>query len=217
MKYFPMIRLLIADDHTILRHGLKQLFAFVDDITVAAEAANDEQLLIALQREHYDLILLDMNMPGLGGVDLVARIRVYDRLIPILILSMHNELAIVQRALNAGASGYLTKGCGGEVLVEAIRKVANGGHYIEQGLAEQFFFTAGKAGQPLPHERLSKRERQILCLLGGGVGINEIGTELGINSRSVSSHKYTLMKKMNFANHAELVRYAIANDLATEK
>jgi DNA-binding NarL/FixJ family response regulator len=215
-----MIRLLIADDHAILRDGLKQLFSFIDDITVAAEAGDDQQLLTALQQGGIDLILLDMNMPGADGIDLITRIRARDKSIPILVLTMHSELAIIQRALKAGASGYLTKGSGGTVLVDAIRKVANGGHFIEQGLAEKMIFTPAKTGsqtsQSLPHEKLSKRERQILYLLSSGVSINEIGAELCISAKTVGSHKYTLMQKMGFANNAELVRYAVANNLGDE-
>jgi DNA-binding NarL/FixJ family response regulator len=209
-----MIRLLIADDHAILRDGLKNLFAFVDDIIVAAEAADDEQLFKLLEQERYDLILLDMNMPGLHGVDLIARIRAGDKQTPILILSMHSELPIVQRALKAGASGYLTKGSGGAILIEAIRKVANGGHFIEHALAEQIVFAAGTNGKSsLRHEKLSKREIQILCLLGEGESVSDIGAKLNISSKTVSSHKCTLMQKMSFTNNADLVRYVIENGL----
>jgi DNA-binding NarL/FixJ family response regulator len=212
-----MIRLLIVDDHEILRDGLKQLFALVDDIEVAAEAADGEQLFKALQGNNIGLILLDINMPNHSETDLVARIRARDKQIPILVLTMHSELPVVQRALKAGASGYLTKGSGGAVLIEAIRKVANGGHFIDPGLAEKMIFTYGKTGQPLPHEKLSKRELQILCLLGGGVSISEIAQELCISSKTVSSHKSALMHKMSFANSAGLIHYAITNGLAGEK
>ncbi|QFY42371.1 response regulator transcription factor [Candidatus Methylospira mobilis] len=212
-----MIRLLIADDHAILRDGLKNLFAFVDDITVAAEAADHEQLLDKLKQERFDLILLDMNMPGLHGVDLIARIRADDKQVPILILSMYSELPIVQRALKAGASGYLTKGSGGAILIEAIRKVANGGHFIEHALAEQIFFAAGVTGKTsLRHEKLSKREIQTLCLLGRGDSVSEIGAKLNISSKTASSHKCALMQKMGFTNNADLVRYAMENGLTDE-
>jgi DNA-binding NarL/FixJ family response regulator len=209
-----MIRILIADDHAIVREGLKQLFALDSDVVVAGEAIDGAQVLETLrQGGSFDLVLLDMTMPGVSGVNLISRIRAQDGAPPILVLSMHNELQIARRALNAGASGYLTKDSRPDILITAIRRVAAGGRFIDPGLAEQMVFEAGGSGQRLPHELLSDREFNILRLLVRGKSVNDIAEELVISNKTVSTHKARLMQKMNFQNNAELVRYAVAHDL----
>jgi DNA-binding NarL/FixJ family response regulator len=137
-----MIRLLLADDHTIVRSGLRQIFALLPDVLVAGEAADGAQVLAQLQLAHYDLLLLDLNMPGICGADLIARVKAHQPKLPILVLSMHNEPHVVTRALQAGASGYLTKECEPDALLAAIRKVAAGGQYIAPDIAEKMVFGA---------------------------------------------------------------------------
>jgi DNA-binding NarL/FixJ family response regulator len=207
-----MIRILIADDHAIVREGLKQLFALDRDIEVAAEAVDGAQVLEILREDKVDLVLLDMTMPGVSGVNLISRIRSLDSPPPILVLSMHNELQIARRALNAGASGYLTKDSRPDILLAAIRKVAAGGRFIDAVLAEEMVFEMG-GDQRLPHELLSDREFHILRLLVRGMSINEVAQELLISNKTVSTHKARLMQKMNFTNNAELVRYAVDHGL----
>jgi DNA-binding NarL/FixJ family response regulator len=165
------------------------------------------------QDRSFDLVLLDMTMPGVSGVNLISRIRAQEGAPPILILSMHNELQIARRALSAGASGYLTKDSRPDILIAAIRKVAAGGRFIDPGLAEQMVFEADGAGQRLPHELLSDREFNILRLLVRGMSVNDIAEELVISNKTVSTHKARLMQKMNFQNTAELVRYAVTHGL----
>jgi DNA-binding NarL/FixJ family response regulator len=208
-----MIRVLIADDHVIVRSGLKQLFGLMGDITVAGEATNGDEVLEVLQHDTFDLILLDLTMPGISGVNLIGRIRTYNPNLPILILSMHNELQIVKRVLQAGASGFVTKGSAQDTLMSAIRKVAAGGRFVDPTVAEQMLFEKPVKGDASPHERLSERELQILKLFAKGKGINEIAEELFISNKTVSTHKARLMQKLNFQNNAELVRYAADHGL----
>lgn len=208
-----MIRLMIADDHAIVREGLKQLFSLYADISVAGEATNGADVLVNLRHTEVDLLLLDMTMPGISGAELITRIRAQDAKLPILVLSMHNEVQIARRALANGASGYLTKDSDPEILLAAVRKVAGGGRFIDPGLAEAMAFDNGKAETDDPHQLLSEREFQILRLLVGGKSVNDIADELSISNKTVSTHKTRLMQKLNVGNNAELVRYGIDNGL----
>lgn len=208
-----MIRVLIAEDHAIVREGLKQILALAKDVVVVGEAEDGAQVLVALRQGGFDLMLLDMNMPGISGVDLIRRIRAQDGAPPILVLSMYNELQVARRALAAGASGYLTKDNRPDILMAAVCKVALGGRFIDPVLAEQMMFETGDSGTRPPHELLSEREFHVLRLLVRGVSINNVGEELAISSKTVSTHKARLMQKMNFRNNAELVRYAVAHGL----
>jgi DNA-binding NarL/FixJ family response regulator len=204
---------LIADDHVVVRSGLKQLFELMGDIVVAGEATNGDEVLKVLQQKEFDLILLDLTMPGLSGVNLINSIRALYEKVPILVLSMHNELQIAKRVLQAGAHGYVTKGSGQETLMAAVRKVAAGGRFIDPSVAEQMMFEKPSTGTALPHERLSERELHIMKLIAMGKGINEIADELFISNKTVSTHKARLMQKLNFQSNAELVRYAADNGL----
>lgn len=208
-----MIKILMADDHGIVREGLKHLFALTADIAVVAEAVNGGQVLERLQQGDFDVILLDMSMPGVSGVNLITRIRSHSPHIPILVLSMHNEPQIARRALNAGAAGYLTKDGEPEILLTAVRKVAQGGCFIDPALAGQMVFETNDPGQKAPHEQLTEREYEILLLLAKGKSLNEIADELAISNKTVSTHKTRLMQKMNFSSNADLVHYAVANGL----
>lgn len=208
-----MIRVLIADDHVVVRGGLKLMFGLMGDIEVAGEATNGTEVLAMLQQDKYDLLLLDLTMPGLSGVNLISRIRTMNERLPILVLSMHNELQVAKRVLQAGAAGFVTKGSMQEILMEAVRKVAAGGRFIDPVIAEQLLFEKPVSGESSPLERLSERELHILKLLAMGKGINEIAAELFISNKTVSTHKARLMQKMNFQTNAELVRYAADHGL----
>lgn len=204
-----MIRLLIADDHAIMREGLKQLCMLADDIEVVAEATNGQDVIDRLRDSQVDAVLLDMTMPGISGEDLVTRIRLRYPTLPILILSMHNDPHIAQRALRAGASGYLAKDRDPEMLLNALRRVASGARFIDPVLAERMVLeTTGRSNQP-SHESLTDREFQVMRYLARGLSVNEIANELSISNKTVSTHKARLMEKMHFANNAELMRYAI--------
>ena len=203
-----MIRVLIADDHVIVRGGLKQLFALVGDIVVAGEATNGAEVLEALRHGQFDLVLLDLTMPGISGVSLIVHIRALNAKLPILVLSMHNELQVAKRVLQAGASGFVTKGSKQGTLMDAVRKVAAGGRFVDPVIAEQMMFEKPVSGEIAPHQRLSERELHIMKLFAKGRGINEIAEELCISNKTVSTHKARLMQKMNFQSNAELIRYA---------
>jgi DNA-binding NarL/FixJ family response regulator len=208
-----MIRVLIADDHGIVREGLKQLFALGSDIAVAGEAVNGGEVLQALGAGGIDIILLDMTMPGISGANLITRLRAHDTCPPILVLSMHNELQVARRAMAAGASGYVTKDSDPQTLMTAIHKVAAGGRFLDTVLAEKLAFVMGGAEEGEPHDVLSERELDILRRLVQGKSVNDIADELKISNKTVSTHKARLMQKMNFSNNAELVRYAVAHGL----
>lgn len=208
-----MIKVLIADDHIIVRGGLTQLFALMGDITVAGEACNGAEVLDVLRQQHFDLLLLDLTMPGISGVTLISNIRVQYPKMPILILSMHNELQVAKKMMQAGASGFVTKGSKQEILMDAVRKVAAGGRFIDPLIAEQMMFEKPSAKEDVPHSSLSERELHIMKLFAKGLGINEIANELFISNKTVSTHKARLMQKMNFQSNAELIRYAADSGL----
>ena len=207
------IRLLIADDHTIMREGLKQLLALDDDLRVVAEAENGFMALERLRQDDIDLLLLDMNMPGLSGEDLVAHIHAHYPEQKILVLSMHNEPQIAQRTLRAGARGYLCKVCSPETLLGAIRRVVAGARFIDPQIAEHIALEASGLKQRPHHDTLTEREFQILRLFARGASVGQIANTLTISSKTVSTHKARLMEKMGFSSNAEIVRYAISQRL----
>ncbi|MEW5824220.1 MAG: response regulator transcription factor [Pseudomonadota bacterium] len=209
-----MIRLMIADDHTLMREGLKQLFTLMDDIVVVGEAVNGTDVLERLRQQDVDVLLLDMTMPGICGEDLITRIRARHPELGILVLSMHNEPVVVQRALKAGASGYLSKDGDPDTLLAAVRKVANGGRYIDFSIAEKMIFGVQGAETAASHTSLSDRELQVLRMLAKGKSINEIADQFAISNKTISTHKARLMEKMGFESMADLIRYAINNDLS---
>jgi DNA-binding NarL/FixJ family response regulator len=204
-----MIRVLLADDHAIVRSGLKQLLLLAEDIRVTGEATDGAQVMEKLRTGRFDLILLDMNMPGISGIDLIARIRLQGSRTPILVLSMRNEVEVVRRALGAGANGYLTKANEPEVLLAAIRKTAAGRRFIDPLLVDDIVFSLVEPDSRPPHEQLSDREFLIFRLLALGKTVNDIAAELAISNKTVSTHKARLMQKMNLASNADLVRYGV--------
>lgn len=210
-----MIRLLIADDHALMREGLKQLFTLAGDITVAGEAENGDEVLAQLPGDKpYDLILLDMSMPGICGDDLIKLIREKDNAVPILVLTMYSTPQVARGALKAGATGYLTKDNSPTVLLGAIRKVANGGVFIDPAMVEHMALEGiAVKNKPPSHYQLSEREFRVLRLLAQGKSLNEIAAELCVSNKTVSTYKARLMHKMGFARNADLVRYAVTHGL----
>ncbi|MBZ0126983.1 MAG: DNA-binding response regulator [Rhodocyclales bacterium] len=210
-----MIRILIADDHAIVRGGLKQIIATTTDIVAAGEATHGAEVIDKVRQADLDLLLLDMTMPGLSGVDLVRRVRGDKPDLPILVLSMHNEGQVVSRALRAGAAGYVTKDSDPAILLSAIRKVAAGGRFIDPALVDAIVFEVGDSDKA-PHECLSDREFQVLQKIVGGEAIGEIGASLNLSAKTISTHKMRLMQKLGVDNNADLIRYAIRHGLAQE-
>lgn len=208
-----MIRVLLADDHAIVRSGLIQIFSVHPDVMVAGEAVNGSEVLERLRLEPFDVLLLDLNMPGISGADLITRVRAHQPDLPILVLSMHNEPQVAARMLKAGANGYITKDCEPAVLLAALRKVAAHGRYIAPDIAEKMAFDSAAPSHGLPHHRLSDRELEVFRLLTTGLGVNEIAEQLAISGKTVSTHKSRLFEKLNTANVADLMRYAMAHHL----
>jgi DNA-binding NarL/FixJ family response regulator len=208
-----MIRLVIADDHSLVRSGLKQIFALVSDLEVVGEAASGAEVLERLRQHPCDLLLLDLNMPGISGADLIAQVKAHLSNLPILVLSMHNEPQVAASMLKAGASGYITKDCEPEVLLAAIRTVAAHGNYIDPVIAAKMVFDRPAAPQDPLHLRLSERELEIFNLLITGHSLMAIGAQLFISSKTVSTHKARLMEKLKVDNMAGLMRYAMQHDM----
>ena len=209
-----MIEILIVDDHSIVREGLKQLVADESDMVFAGEAGTAVDALRLIREQSCDVIVLDITMPGgKSGLDLLPEIRSLRPTAKVLILSMHAEEQFAIRALKSGASGYITKQSASNELVRAIRKVQSGGKYISQSIAEQLAFFVGDDGNKPLHERLSDREFQVLRLLAVGKNMREIGGELFISEKTVGTYRLRIMEKMNMSRNAELVRYAVQNQL----
>ena len=207
-----MTRVIIADDHTLFRIGLKQMLESFAAITVVAEAANAEQTLAAADKVDADLLVSDLTMPGVSGTQLIEELRQRYPGLPILVLSMHDEPATVRRALQAGASGYITKESTPEILHTAVRKVAAGERFISPEVAG---LLAAESIHPAntPHETLSQRESQIFALIVQGEALAQIGERLHLSPKTITTHKTHLMEKLGVENNAELIRYAIENRL----
>jgi DNA-binding NarL/FixJ family response regulator len=210
-----MIHILIADDHAIVRGGLKQIIATTTDIVVAGEAAHGAEVIDKLRVLQVDLLLLDMTMPGISGIGLIRRVRTEQPALPILVLSIHNEAQVVSRALRAGATGYVTKDSDPEILLAAIRKLAAGGRFIDPKLVDAIVFET-HAGEAPPHEVLSDREFQVLQMLATGKSINDIAASFALSAKTISTHKMRLMQKLNLDNNAALIRYALKHGLVRE-
>lgn len=208
------LKVLLADDHAIIRDGLKQILADTDDFTDAGEAANGLEVMQQVRDQDWDVVVLDISMPGRSGLDLIRMIKDERPELPILILSMHHEEQYAVRALHAGASGYLTKESDSEVLLAAIRRVAAGGVHVSERAAELMVRGMRPASAPLPHNLLSDREFQVFNMLVTGLGLTEIASELSLSVKTISTHKTHILEKMDLGNTAELVRYAIAHGLA---
>ena len=204
-----MIRVLIADDHSIVRDGLKRILAATPDLQVAGEAASGDEALAAVKANDYDVVMLDMSMPGLSGIDLIKRLKLEKPKLKILVLSMHVESQYAARALKAGAAGYLSKDSVAEVLLGALRKIASGGVHIGDAAAASLL----QAGHKPSHESLSDREFEVMRLLVEGLGPTEIGERLHLSVKTVSTHKTRILDKLGLGSTAELVRYAMEHRL----
>ncbi len=210
-----MIRLVIADDHTIMREGLKRILDGADDIEVVGEAVDGFEALAHVRKGGFDLLMLDLSMPGRSGVELIRQIKDEAPKLPILILTMHEEDQYAIRAIRAGARGYLTKESAGTQLLSAIRKVASGRPYISIEVAEQLAMDAMPSNEDFPHKKLSDREFEVFSLLVGGKTIGEIAELLHLSAKTVSTHKTRILYKMDMHSLAEMVQYAVEHRLLT--
>lgn len=203
------IRILIVDDHPIVRDGLRQVFARASHLVVAAEAGSGQQALGVLREKKVDVMLLDVNMPGMNWLDIIRSARALRPAPAVLVLSMHNEQEYVARSLKAGAAGYLTKESVGDELVRAVEKVAAGGKYVSAAAAEKLADYVETDGRPRTAGSLSEREFQVMLLLARGRKPSEIARELFLSVNTVNTYKARVLEKMQFSGVPELVRYAV--------
>jgi DNA-binding NarL/FixJ family response regulator len=204
-----MIKVLIADDHTLVRKGLRQILLETKKVEVVDEAKDGKETISKVSANKYDVVLLDISFPGRSGIDVLKQLKSYRPKLPVLILSMHPEEQYAVRALRAGASGYLTKESAPDELIEAIRKVARGGKYITASLADKLASEIGKPSEKLPHEVLSDREYQVMCMIASGKTVKEIAEDLNLSAKTISTHRARILRKMNMKNNAQLTHYAI--------
>ncbi len=211
-----MIRILVADDHPLFREGVKQILAETNDIIAADEASNGREVLAKLGQARYDVILLDISMPGESGVEILKQIKNIRPDQVVLILSMHPEEQYALRVLRAGASGYVTKENTPDELILAIRKVATGGRYISSKLGEELASRLDKGFGVPRHEQLSDREHQILVMIASGKTTGEIADELSLSAKTVSTYRTRMLEKMNMKTDVELTHYVIQYELVKE-
>ncbi len=208
------MKILIADDHSVFREGLKRILAEAADISEIGEAANAQQLLERIQKERWDIVLLDISMPGKSGLEVLKEIKQINPRLAVLILSMYPEKQFAVRVIKAGAAGYLTKGAAANEVLKAIRKVYRDGKYISDSVAEHLAMAIGqKTDRPL-HELLSDREYEVLRMIGAGKTVGEIAEELSLSVKTISTYRTHILEKMNLKNNAELMQYVISNGLA---
>ena len=208
-----MIRILVVDDHAILRRGIRDILAHELEGVICAEAGNAQEVVAQVQSEPWDLVILDITMPGRSGLDVLRDLKKLRPELPVLILSMHPEDQYAKRVLKAGAAGYMNKETAPKELVKAIRKVLAGGRYVSEALAEKLAFdlSAGAANQF--HEILSDREFEVLRMIASGKTISRIAEELHLGVATVSTYRVRILEKLGMENNSELIRYALQNRL----
>lgn len=208
-----MIKILIADDHPIVRKGLKQILAETPNIVVAGEASNGADVLRKVLKDEYDMVLLDISMPGRDGIDILKELKTLKPNLPVLVLSIYPEDQYAVRVLRAGAYGYLTKESAPEELVSAIRTVSLGRRYISPSVAEKLVLDLDTNAKKQPHEKLSDREYQVMHLIASGKTVKDISEDLSLSVKTISTYRARILEKMKMKNIPELIRYAIKNGL----
>ncbi len=208
-----MIKIVIADDHTLVREGLRRVVGEVDDIEVIGEAINGREVLEWVRKDNFDVLLLDLSMPDHSGVEFIKRLKIESPKLVTLVLTMHEEEQYAVRSIRAGAAGYLTKESASKELITAIRRVASGRLYINASVAEMLALDTMGTHDGLPHKSLSDREFEVFQMMVHGRSITDIANQLYLSVKTVSTHKARILQKMNMQSIAELVRYAIVNGL----
>ena len=208
-----MINILIADDHAIVKEGLKQIVSSEPDMEVTGEAHNSQGVLDLVRARNWDVVVLDINMPGRNGLEVLKELKQERPGLPVLVLSVHPEEQYGIRVLKAGAAGYMNKESAPEELVTAIRKVIRGGKYLTPTLAERLAFQVADGLEAHPHEKLSDRELQVLCLIASGKTVSEIAGDLSLSVKTISTYRARILEKMSMKSSAELTRYALQNHL----
>jgi DNA-binding NarL/FixJ family response regulator len=213
-----MITLVIADDHAIVREGLKRIVADAGDLQIVGEAADGNEVLRMVREREFDVLVQDLSMPGRSGMELIRLVKAERPRLRILVLSMHAELQYAVRAIKSGASGYLTKESAPAQLVEAIRKIAAGGAFISAQVAEQLALGAMPGGvQAAPHEVLTEREFEVFRQLVAGASVTDVAARLNVSVKTASTHKSNLMQKLGVKNQSDMVRYAMRHGLGGEE
>lgn len=208
-----MIRILIGDDHAIVRQGLKQILSDGKKMCVCGEAENGQMVLDFVNREPWDVVILDISMPGISGLDILKEIKKVKPKLPVLVLTMHSEEQFALRSIKAGAAGYLTKDSAPEELIKAVNKVVEGGKYVNQQLAEILASDIERNSEKPLHDMLSDREYQVMRLIASGRTAKQIADELALSVKTISTYRARLLEKMNMKTNAELTHYAIQNKL----
>ncbi len=207
------IQILIADDHPIVRAGLKQIISETNDMTVADEAGNGQEVLNLVRKKEYDLLLLDISMPGRNGLEILKELKSEYPKFPVLILSIYPEEQYAVRAFRAGASGYLTKASAPNELISAINKIVKGGRYVSESLAEKLtYYLDEDISKPL-HDLLTDREYQVMLMLGSGKTVKEVAEELFLSVKTISTYRTHILDKMKMKNNAEVTLYVVKNQL----
>jgi two-component system, NarL family, invasion response regulator UvrY len=204
-----MLRILVADDHALFREGLKQILHENFDGIEPDEASNGYEVIDKIMENEYDILLLDIAMPGLSGLDVLKQLKGKRPKLRVLVLSMYPEGQYAVRAIRAGAAGYLTKRSASDELIEAIKKISQGGTYVTSQVAEKLMFDLKPDSSKPPHELLSDREFQIFCMIASGKTVGTIAEELNLSAKTVSTHRVHILEKMKMKNNAELTNYAI--------
>jgi len=204
-----MIRIVIADDHAIVREGLKRIVTAAQDMVVVGEAADGAQVMQQVRESDFEVLVLDLSMPGRSGMELIKQVRSERPRLRILVLSMHEELQYAVRAIKSGASGYLSKESAPLQLMQVLRKIASGGAFISSDVAEQLALGSMLGSISAAHEKLTDREFEIFRLIAMGMSVTDIAVRLNLSAKTISTHKANLMQKMNLQNQSELIRYAI--------
>ena len=208
-----MLKVLIADDHPIVRQGFKQVLMAEGDIVVSGEAASGEEVLRLARAEDWDVVVLDISMPDGNGLDVLRALKAERPSVPVLILSMHAEDQFAVRTLKAGAAGYLSKESVPDELVKAVRKIVGGSRYISDKLAEVLAADLTGDSTKLPHELLSDREYQVMRMIAVGKAPKEIAEELSLSIKTVSTYRSRILEKLNLRTNADIIHYAIQNRL----
>jgi DNA-binding NarL/FixJ family response regulator len=211
------MKILIADDHAVVRQGLKQILAEAFKHATFGEAANSQQTLERVWKESWDVVILDLTMPGRSGLEVLKEIKAAHPKLPVLMLSMHPEDQFAIRLLKAGAAGYMTKECAPEELVGAVRKALAGGRYISPALAEKMAAFVVSGTLAAPHEALSDREFLVLNMIALGKSVGIIARQLSLSVKTISTYRSRLLEKMDMSNNAQLVHYAFQHQLVEQR
>ena len=208
-----MINVIIADDHPVVRAGMKQILLEAGDVLAVAETGSGEELIREIRSHDFDVVLLDITMPGIGGLETLKRLKALKPELPVLMLSVHSEDQFALRTMKAGAAGYLTKESAPAELVKAIRQVVGGHKYLSPGFSERLATELHQGINRLPHERLSDREMQVLCMMAAGKTASGIAAELNLSVKTVSTYRARIIEKTGMATNAELIAYAVKNNI----